>query len=316
MDEKNNNYRAWFYLLPVLLLMAVFTFFPILNTIVVSFLKDYNVSTGASKGFTFYNYAYILGLAEKYEGSGVYNRTFFSFQGPSAFWNTMFITFVTVPISVVIALLIAICIHNIKPLKKFFQAVFFMPYVTNVIAIGMVFAVIFSNGGVFNAILQSNISWINETNATWASCMTVLCIYIIWTALPYKILIFLSGLQGIDQQYFDAARIDGASKVKANIKIIVPLLSPQILYISVTSFISAFKEYGSIIGLLNRSYSSTAVASKNDLYTIVYYIYDMMQGTNWSTTSQFASAAAVLMLLVILGFTLLELRISKRLVVY
>ena len=316
MDEKRNNYKAWFYLAPVLILMGIFTFFPILNTIYVSFLKDYNVSTGVHKGFTFYNYAYILGLAERYEGSGVYNTTFFSFSGPSAFWNTMFITFVTVPISVIIALLIALAIHNIKPLKKFFQTVFFMPYVTNVIAIGMVFAVIFANGGVFNTIFHLNIPWINPVYATWGSCMTVLCIYIIWTALPYKILIFLSGLQNIDQQYFDAARVDGASKGKASRRIIIPLLSPQILYISVTSFITAFKEYSSIIGLLNRSYSSTAVASSNDLYTIVYYIYDMMQGTNWTTSSQFASAAAVILLLVILVFTIVELRISKRLVVY
>ena len=316
MDEKQSNYKAWLYLAPVLVLMAVFTFFPIINTIVVSFLKDYNATTGAHSGFTFYNYAYILGFAERYEGSGIYNRVFFSFEGPSAFWNTMFITFVTVPIAVIIALLISIAIHNIKVLQSFFQTVFFMPYVTNIIAVGMVFSIIFSNTGVFNTIFRLNISWINPTSATWGSCMAILCVYIIWTALPYKILIFLSGLQGIDKQYFDAARIDGASKAKASAKIIIPLLSPQILYISVTSFITAFKEYGSIIGLLNRSYSSTAVASSNDLYTIVYYIYDMMQSSNWSISAQYGSAAAVLLLVVILLFTLLELRISKRLVVY
>lgn len=316
MDFNKNNYKAWFYLAPVLILMAVFTFYPIINTIVVSFLKDYNATTGANSGFTFYNYAYILGFAERYEGSGVYNRIFFSFEGPSAFWNTMFITFVTVPISVIIALVISVCIHNIKPLQKFFQTVFFMPYVTNVIAIGMVFSIIFSSTGVFNQVFRFNINWIGETSATWLSCMTVLCIYIIWTALPYKILIFLAGLQGIDQQYFDAARVDGASKTKANIRIILPLLSPQILYISVTSFISAFKEYGAIVGLLNRSNSSTAVAGSHDLYTIVFYIYDMMKADNWAVSSQFASAAAVILLLVILAFTLVELRVSKRLVVY
>lgn len=316
MEERENNYKAWLYLAPVLILMAVFTFYPIVNTIVVSFLKDYNATTGSHSGFSFYNYAYILGFAERYEGSGVYNRVFFSFEGPSAFWNTMFITFVTVPISVIIALLISIAIHNIKALQKFFQTVFFMPYVTNVIAVGMVFSIIFSNGGVFNNIFRLSVNWINPTSATWATCMTVLCVYIIWTALPYKILIFLSGLQGIDKRYFDAARIDGASKAKANLKIIVPLLSPQILYISVTSFITAFKEYGAIVGLLNRSYSSTAVASKNDLFTIVYYIYDMISSSNWSLSAQYGSAAAVILLVVILLFTILELRISKKMVVY
>ena len=146
--------------------------------------------------------------------------------------------------------------------------------------------------------------------------MFVLCLYIIWTALPYKILIFLSGLQGIDQQYYDAARVDGASKMKTNLKITVPLLSPQILYITVTSFITAFKEYSSVVGLIGRSYSSDP--NTHDLYTIVYYIMDAMNGNMGASNkvAQFASAAAVILLLVVLIFTLLELQISKKRVVY
>ncbi len=315
MDEERNNWKAWLYLSPVLLLMALFTFYPILNTFVVSFLKDYDSTKGSSSGFSFFNYAYVLGIASNND-VGTLNHDFFSWNSPSAFSNTMFITFVTVPISVIIALCIALAINSIKPLQKFFQTVFFMPYVTNVIAIGMVFGVLFGNHGVVNSLFHISTPWLDPSSSTWGSCMFVLCIYIIWTALPYKILIFLSGLQGIDQQYFDAARVDGAGKIKRDLKITLPLLSPQILYISVTSFITAFKEYSSIVGLLGRNYSSDA--NTHDLYTIVYYIMDVMNGQMGASNkyTQFASAAAMILFFVILVFTLIELQISKKRVVY
>lgn len=314
MKEKTNNWKAWLYLAPVLLLMAVFTFFPIVNTFVVSFLKDYNVATGESSGFTLFNYAYVLGFAERYKGSGVYNKTFFSWDSPSAFSNTMLITFVTVPISVILSLVIAIAIHHIKFLRKFFQTVFFMPYVTNVIAVGMVLAIMFSSGGIINKIFNLHTQWLSPTQSSWWSCMFVLMLYIIWQALPYKILIFLSGLEGIDQQYYDAAAVDGASRVKTSVKVTIPLLSPQILYITVTSFITAFKEYSSVVGLINRS--NHVQGSGHDLYTIVYYIFDQMESTNWLKSTQYASAAAVILFVLIFGFTFIELQISKRRVHY
>lgn len=314
--DKKNNWKAWLYLAPVLILMAIFTFFPIIETIISSFLKDYNNITGSSSGFTFYNYLYIFGRAEKYEGTGVFFDEFFSWDltKHTAFWNTMLITFVTVPISVILSLLISLAIYAIKPLKRFFQTVFFMPYVTNVIAVGMVFALLFAQNGLWNKLFNLSTNWLAENAATWETSMFVLCLYIIWTALPYKILIFLSGLENIDKQYYDAAKIDGAGRVKTIWRVTVPLLSPQILYITVTSFITAFKEYSSVAGLLNRSYSSNR--SHNDMYTIVYWIYDQMKKANWNTNSQIASAAAVVLLVVILIFTLIELWISRKKVVY
>ncbi len=312
MDRKN-NWKAWLYLAPVLILMAVFTFFPLINTIIISFMKDYNVTTGANKGFTFANYGVVLGIVERNPGSGVFDRTFLSFSQPSALTNTLLITFITVPISVIIALVIAIAINNIKFLQKFFQTVFFMPYVTNVIAVGMVFSVLFQPSGVFNQIFHLTKNWIG-VGADWGSCMFVLCLYIIWSALPYKILIFLSGLQGIDKQYYEAAKIDASPRWKTNLKITVPLLSPQILYITVTSFIGAFKEYNAIIGLFNRNYSSSP--NVPDLYTVVYYIYDKIDGNNFSTQTQYASAAAVVLFLIIMLFTWVQMKVSKRRVVY
>ncbi len=314
--DKKNKWKAWLYLAPVLILMAVFTFYPIISTFIASFLKDYNNVTGENSGFTFYNYQYVLGLAERYEGSGVFFKEFFSLNPAehSAFWNTMFITFVTVPISVVLSLAIAILIHSIKPLKKIFQTVFFMPYVTNVIAVGMVFSLLFSQFGVWNRIFGLSTAWLADNSATWGGVMFVLCLYIIWSALPYKILIFLSGFEGIDRQYYEAAKIDGAGRFKTTMKVTIPLISPQILYITVTSFIGAFKEYSSVVGLINRSYSSDQ--NVQDLYTVVYWIYDQMSKGDWNTTSQFADAAAMILLFVILIFTLIELWVSKKKVVY
>lgn len=313
MDGKN-NWKAWLYLAPVLILMAVFTFFPLINTFVISFLKDYNVTTGANSGFTFFNYGVVLGIVERNPGSGVFDKTFLSFTGPSALTNTLLITFITVPISVIISLVIAIAINNIKFLQKFFQTVFFMPYVTNIIAVGMVFSLMFQPTGIFNQIFGLSTKWIAQKGSTWGSCMFVLCLYIIWTALPYKILIFLSGLQGIDKQYYEAAKIDASPAWKTNLKITVPLLSPQILYITVTSFIGAFKEYNAVIGLLNRNYSTSP--NVPDMYTVVYYIYDKIDGNNFATQTQYASAAAVILFLIIMVFTWAQMEVSKKKVVY
>ena len=305
--ERKNNWKAWLYLAPVLILMSIFTFFPLINTFVVSFMKDYNSVTGANSGFTFSNYGVVLGITPRDPSVGTLDKSFFSWNSPSALTNTLLITVVTVPISVILALVIAIALNHIKVFQKFLETVFFMPYDTNVIAVGMVFSVIFSGGGVFNKLFGSSIDWIGKSS-TWGSAMFVLCLYIIWTALPYKILIFLSGLQGIDKQYYDAAKIDSTPRLKTEL----PLLSPQILYIIVTSFIGAFKEYNAVVGLFNRSYTTNG--NVNDLYTVVYYIYDKLGSGNGQV--QYASAAAVILFVIIMIFTFVQMQVSKKRVHY
>lgn len=310
--EKNNNWKAWLYLAPALILMGIFTFFPLINTFIVSFLKDYNSATGANSGFTFENYGRVLGITPVDAELGIYDNNFLSFTGPSALTNTLLITFVTVPISVIIALAISILLNNIKVCRKFLQTVFFMPYVTNIIAVGMVFSVMFSSTGIINRIFGvDGTNWIG-VGASWGKSMFVLCIYVIWNALPYKILIFSSGLQGIDKQYYEAAKIDSTPRFKVATKITIPLLSPQILYITITSFISAFKEYNAIIGLFNRNYTTSG--NVPDLYTVVYYIYDMLN--SGTSMVQFACAGAVVLFVIIMLFTLIQMQISKRKVVY
>lgn len=306
--ETKNNWKAWLYLAPALILMALFTFYPLINTLLVSFLKNYNYVSGASEGFTFENFGIVLGITPiQTGGTPVYVTNFIRYALP----NTLIITFVTVPISIILALFIAILINSIKVLRGLFQTIFFLPYVTNVIAVGMVFSLIFSTSGVFNSLFNLRIDWIGY-GSNRVTALFILCIYIIWTQLPYKILIFLSGLQGIDKQYYDAAKLDGAGKLKTTFKITMPLLSPQILYIMITSFISAFKEYNAVVGLFNRSY--TGSPNTPDLYTVVYYIYDQL-GTNNNNVS-YASAGAVVLFAIILVFTLLQMWASKKRVHY
>ncbi|MBS7383858.1 MAG: sugar ABC transporter permease [Bacilli bacterium] len=311
--ERKNNWKAWLYLAPALILMALFTFFPLINTFIVSFMSDYrSYSLGRGTGFTFKNYGVVLGFVARDPSVGTLDKTFFSLTGPSALTNTLLITFVTVPISVILALVISLALNHIKPLKKFFQTIFFMPYVTNVIAVGMVFATLFQPAGIINKIFNLATKWVSPNGSTWGTCMFVLCLYIVWNALPYKILIFTSGLQGIDQQYYDAAKIDSTPKWKTDLHITLPLLSPQILYITVTSFIGAFKEYNAVIGLLNRNYSSSA--NVPDMYTVVYYIYDKLQ--KGGNQIQYASAAAVILFVIIMLITLVQMQVSKKKVVY
>ena len=252
--ESKNNWKAWLYLAPVIVLLAVFTFYPIINTIFVSFLEGYDYQTGIYDGFTIQNYLAVL-TPESDAGTYMYNLVM-----KQALPNTLLITIITVPISIIMSLIIAIALNSIKWLKKIFQTVFFMPYVTNAIAIGMVFSVVFdADYGIFNNIFGSaNVGWISGSRITggvvsYGHALFAICFYIVWHSLPYKILIFLGGLQNIDAQYYDAAKIDSAPKWKTTLRITVPLLSPQILYMMITSFIGSFKEYNSVIGLFGKS---------------------------------------------------------------
>ena len=331
---EKNNWKAWLYLAPTIILLSVFTFYPLINTIFIAFLKNYDYVTQSHEGFTFDNFGVVLGLLGKGVGGAMIPRwqcIGFESEGALgyyldaagqqqnayftmdviryAFPNTLIITFITVPVSIIIALLISIGLISIPAFQKMFQTIFFIPYVTNAIAVGMVFAVLFDYKGIINYLFQlGNLTWIDQGAPTWRA-MIALCVYIVWHSLPYKILIFLSGLQNIDKQYYDAAKIDSAGGFKTMMNVTVPLLSPQILYIMITSFIGAFKEYTSVVGLFGKS--STDGGGTNNLYTVVYYIYDQVKGN-----VQYGAAAAVLLFIVILIFTAIQFKVSKKRVHY
>jgi len=257
--ETKNNLRAWIYLAPLLILMGIFTFYPLINAFIISFYKDYLPISGTASGLTLNNFSYVFR-----------NQLFWA-----SIKNTFVIAFVSVPVSIIISLFISVALKNIPKLKGFFQTVFFLPYVTNAIAIGMAFAFLFHQDyGLFNVILGwfgvDGINWIGGTSS-WIAQMSALLVYTVWSGLAFKILVFTSGMQNIDKQYYDAAKIDSASKWTVFKRITVPLLSPLILYISITSMIGALKAYNSVIGL----FGTQLGAQPYSMITIVAFVMDI-----------------------------------------
>ena len=306
---SKNNWKAWLYLAPVIVLVVIFLLYPLINTIFISVTKNYNYTTGKYDGFTLQNFGVILHLT-------TYNDVYEEFFLPVALKNTFILTFITVPVSIALALLISVLLNSIKAFQKFLQTVFFLPYVTNAIAIGMVFSVLFNDQGLINYIfgLQADAATNKEAmhwivNAKTEIAMIPLSLFIVWNSIPFKILILLSGLQGIDKQYYQAAQIDAAPKWKTFWRITVPLLSPQILYLMITSFIGAFKEYSSIISIFGKNGES--LAGQKNMYTVVFYVYD-----NISSNTSFAAAAAVFLFIIILIFTFIQFWVSSKRVHY
>ena len=314
--KKSINFlRGILYLSPALILMAIFTFYPLFNTFIISFKEEYNYMTGKHAEWGFANYAKLFATGNIFRTCLV---------------NTLVIVFVSVPLSIILSLLIAVALNSIKPLQKFFQTIFFLPYVTNTIAIGMVFSVIFeSHQGLANTIITNlggnMVNWLGGNNLAttlgkgffspdntlftpqWFTSMIVLMVYIVWNSLPFKILILLSALQGIDKQYYQAAQIDGSSKMRIFTKITVPLLSPQIFYLLITSFIGAFKEYTSVVAIFGDNAQS--VGQRNNMATVVWYIYKKTK--EGGTTMGYAAAGAVVLFIIIMFFTLINNLVGK-----
>ena len=310
MFEKKNNLKGWLYLAPTLILMAVFTFWPLINTFAISFLENYEGVYGEYDAIGLMNYrkiAQAIPLIGQWFSGGKVQVLPKNYK--YIFTNTFIIVFVTVPISTILSLLIAVLLNSIKKFQKIFQTVFFLPYVTNSIAIGMVFATLFNNKyGVVNYLIDlcggDPITWFGISSSRFHNLL-VLCIYIIWNSLAFKILLFLSGLQSIDKQYYQAAQIDSAPKWKVFLRITTPLLSPQIFYVLITSFIGAFKEYSSVVGLFGDD------AVDGQVGTVVWYVYQYID-----TQTGAAAAACIILFIFIMIFTAINMYVSKKRVHY
>lgn len=312
--KKKNQWMAWVYLAPAIVILLVFTVWPIINTLRISMLEDYSFKAAMNP-----NHHFKFGFGNF--------TTVFAYDGIwKCLTNTLILTVVTVPVSTILALLIAVALNSIKPLRKVFQTIFFLPYVTNTIAIGMVFMAMFqmigynprtgeaSSLGIINTILGAigigPVNWVNE-GSTKAANMAVLIIYIIWNALPFKILVLLGGLQGVDKQYYDAAKVDGTSRFRTFMRITVPLLSPMIAYVVITGFIGGFKEYTSIIGIFDPNRMGPSGSYGRPLDTMVGYIYSEINGNQGV-----ASAAALILFVIIFAVTMLNMYVSKKKVHY
>ena len=309
MVDSKNSWKAWLYLSPAILLLLIFTVWPIINTIRMSLLEGYS-SMGAIGGIE-----YPLGIGNFKQ---VLEYKYFL----RCLGNTMLLCVLTVPISTMLALLIAVCLNAIKPLQRLLQTIFFLPYVTNSIAIGMVFAAMFNmvgsafgteneiivTAGIINNFLGlfgvEPIAWVTAGSSYWAN-ITVMVVYIVWNALPFKILILLGGLQSINKQYYDAAKVDGTSRARIFTKITVPLLSPMLAYVVITGFIGGFKEYSSIVGIFGDDMGPAGDPRR--LNTVVGFIYDAL-GNHQGR----ASAAALILFAIIFVVTMINLYVSKK----
>lgn len=303
MLEEKNNLKAWLYLSPALVLLAVFTFYPLFNAFYLVFLNDFNYLLRTFDGYT------ILGNFQHV----VRNPNF-----KQAMINTFFIVFVSVPVSVIIALFVSVALNSIKKLQGFFQTIYFLPYVTNAIAVGMAFAFIFHQDyGLINTFLGwfgvNPVNWVG-TGASWGNAMFSLLVYTVWGGLAFKIMIFLSGLQSIDKQYYDAARVDSTPRRRVFTKITVPLLSPMIMYIVITSFIGAFKAYSTVIGMFGPSLGPGG--NDKSMITMVALVYDALDHTGSIGSIPEAAAASIILFSITLLFTIVQMWVSKKRVHY
>ncbi|MBO5869548.1 MAG: sugar ABC transporter permease [Clostridia bacterium] len=295
---KNNNLKGWLYLLPAIAFLGLFMVYPLIDVLIYSFEEGFNFASQTYFGVGGYNYSYVL------------HDPYFL----SALKNTFILVIITVPLSTLFSLLISVGLSSIQKIRNLFQTIYFLPYVTNTLAVGLVFMILFKQTPYTNGLANLVLGWFGFSPVDfiagpyWAK-MTVLCIYTIWVVMPFKILILTSALASVDEVYYNAAKIDGTSKFRIFTKITLPMISPTMFYLIITGFIGAFKAYSDAVALFGIDLNSA------EMNTIVGYIYDMLYGNSGGYPS-FASAAAIILFVIVLTITCINLLVSKKHVHY
>lgn len=296
MDKK--GMKGWHYLLPAILFLGVFMVYPLIDVFIYSFEEGYNFASQTYYGTGFYNYSYVL------------HDPYFL----QALQNTFILVVITVLLSTGIALLISVGLSSIPKLKELFQTIYFLPYVTNTLAVGLVFMILFKKTPYTDGLANLVISWFGGSSVDfidgpyWAK-MFVLCFYTIWVVMPFKILILTSALASVNQTYYNAAKVDGTSKWRIFKKITLPMISPTLFYLIITGFIGAFKAYSDAVALFGTDLNAA------EMNTIVGYVYDMLYGSSGGYPS-YASAAAILLFAIVLTITCINLLVSRKHVHY
>ena len=295
---ETNSKKAWLYLLPALLFLWVFMVYPLIDVFIYSFEEGYNSASQTSFGTGLYNYSYVL------------HDPYFL----QALKNTAILVGITVPLSTVFALVISLALASIQKLRSLFQTVFFLPYVTNTLAVGLVFMILFRktdySDGLVNLVLSLfGMTPIDFIDGPYAAKMFVLCFYTIWVVLPFKILILTSALASVKEDYYNAAKVDGTPKWRMLTRITLPMISPMLFYLVITGFIGAFKAYSDAVALFGTNLNAA------EMNTIVGYIYDMLYGEGGGYPS-YASAAAILLFAIVLTVTCINLTVSRKHVHY
>lgn len=296
MNRKNT--KAWLYLLPALLFLGVFMVYPLIDVFIYSFEEGYNSASQTHFGTGLYNYSYVL------------HDTYFL----QAVKNTFLLVIITVPVSTGLALLIALGLSSIKPLKELFQTIYFLPYVTNTLAVGLVFMILFKKTAYSDGLINVLLHWfgagpVDFIDGPYPAKMFVLCFYTVWVVLPFKILILTSALASVDQNLYKAAKVDGTSGLRIFTRITLPMISPMIFYLVITGFIGAFKAYSDSVALFGTDLNAAG------MNTIVGYVYDMLYGEGGGYPS-YASAAAIILFVIVLTITCINLLLSKKHVHY
>ena len=295
---EKNNLRAWLYLLPAILFLGVFLVYPLIDVFIYSFEEGYNTASQTYLGVGSYNYSYVL------------HDPYFL----QAVKNTFVLVLITVPVSTGLALLISVGLASIPKLKELFQTVFFLPYVTNTLAVGLVFMILFQkteySDGLVNIVLSVfGMTPIAFIDGPWWAKMLVLCVYTVWIVLPFKILILTSALASVKKDYYNAAKVDGTSRLRVFTRITLPMISPMLFYLIITGFIGAFKAYSDAVALFGTQLNAA------EMNTIVGYVYDMLYGDSGGYPS-YASAAAIILFVIVLTITVINLLVSRRHVHY
>ena len=292
MDK--NNKKAWLYLLPAILFLGAFMVYPLVDVFIYSFEEGYNFASQTYQGVGAYNYSYVL------------HDPYFL----QAVKNTFILVIITVPLSTLLALAISVGLSKIRRLRELYQTVYFLPYVTNTLAVGLVFMILFRKtaytDGMVNLLIEAfGGSAVDFIDGPYWAKMLVLCIYTIWVVLPFKILILTSAIASVNPDYYKAARVDGTSSWRTFTRITLPMISPMIFYLVITGFIGAFKAYSDAVALFGTTLNAAG------MNTIVGYVYDMLYGDSGGYPS-YASAAAILLFAIVLTITCINLLVSRK----
>ena len=295
--EKQNR-KGWLYLLPAMLFLGIFMVYPLIDVFIYSLEEGFNSASQTFTGVGLYNYLYVL------------HDPYFL----QALENTLILVAITVPVSTGLALLISLALSKVQKLRELFQTVYFLPYVTNTLAVGLVFMILFKKTTYTDGMVNLLITWFGGESVDfisgpyWAK-MLVLCLYTIWVVMPFKILVLTGALASVDETYYNAARIDGTNSRRMFTRITLPMISPSMFYLVITGFIGAFKAYSDAVALFGTDLNAAG------MNTIVGYVYDMLYGNSGGYPS-YASAAAIILFAIVLTITMINLMVSRKHVHY
>ena len=296
--KTKNNWKAWLYLLPAIVFLAIFMVYPLIDVCIYALEENYSFAQGEATGIGLANFRYVL--SDPYFVQAVK--------------NTFLIVIITVPVSTGVSLLISLGLSSIRKLQNAFQTIYFLPYVTNTLAVGLVFMILFRRTdyteGLVNLLLSKlGLGGVDFIEGPYWAKMFVMCFYTVWVVMPFKILIMTSALASVNQDYYKAAKVDGASSFRIFRKITLPMISSTVFYLIITGFIGAFKAYSDEVALFGTNLNAAG------MNTIVGYVYDMLYGSSGGYPS-YAAAAALILFAIVFTITYINLTVSRKTVQY